>query len=67
MAVYNNFVNFNSVLVSKAMQSRFLGDDFCMSFSPVRQEFPAKPDLPTTREGFCRPPKIGIHVSEVKF
>ena len=68
MALYNAFVNFNSVLVSKVMQSLFLGDDFCnlMSFSPVRQEFPAKPDLPTTRDGFCRPPGTGIHVSDVK-
>ena len=69
MVVYNNFVNFNSVLVSKVMQSSFLGDDFsfCVSFSSVHQEFPAKPDLPTTRDGFCRPPKIRIHVSDVKF
>ena len=68
MALYNAFVNFNSVLVSKVMQSLFLGDDFCnlMSFSSVHQEFPAKPDLPTTRDGFCRPPKAGIHVSEVE-
>ena len=60
MALYNVFINFNSVLV--------LGNDFCnlMSFSPFRQEFPAKPDLPTTRDGFCRPPKAGIHVSEVE-
>ena len=30
---------------------------------PVHQTFPAKPDLPTTREGFCGPPETGIYVS----
>ena len=55
-------------LFKKVMQSLILGEDFCnlMSFSPFPQEFPAKPDLPTTRDGFCRPPKTGIHVSEVE-
>ena len=68
MTVYNAFVNFNLVLVSRVMQSLFLGDYFCnlKLFSSVRQEFPAKPDLPTTRDGLCRPPKTGIHVSNVK-
>ena len=31
---------------------------------PVRQSFPAKPHLPTTREEFCRPPETGIYVSK---
>lgn len=31
---------------------------------PVYQEFPAKWDFPTTRDGFFRPFKSGIHVSK---
>ena len=67
MAVCKAIVNFNSFVVSKVTQSLFLGDDFCnlMSFSPVHQEFSTKPDIPTTRDGFFRPLRTGIHVSEV--